>query len=158
MESGTIKTIKAICLIVLGGISVICGVLCYAADTGVFERQSAYGGDAYTGIQNAGAATANNVKCVAQVSALGFGSILLIAGLLLILHGALLLLPQTKSEPTKNTERSSASLSSKSTENQPVNESAGEGHEVDNARSDVQKEELARTEQSETKGPHAPRS
>ena len=41
---------------------------------------SSYGGDAFTGIQNAGAQTSENVKNLAKIVQFGFGSVLLIAG------------------------------------------------------------------------------
>ncbi len=78
------EKIKWILFLVIGCISIVLCIMCFVADTGVFERESAYGGDAYTGIQNAAAITANNVKCVAEIVSTGFGSILLVFGLYLI--------------------------------------------------------------------------
>lgn len=98
MSPEQLKKIKAVFLITIGGIAIICGIVCFLADTGTFERQTSYGGDAYTGIQNAGAITANNVKCVAQLTSLGFGFAFLITGLILISNGILPLL--LKVEPT----------------------------------------------------------
>ena len=43
-----------------------------------------YGGDAYTGIQNAAATTSKNVKELAGIVQFGFGSILLVMGLGLV--------------------------------------------------------------------------
>ena len=40
-----------------------------------------YGGDAFTGIQNAGAQTSENVMELAKIVQFGFGSVLLVAGL-----------------------------------------------------------------------------
>ena len=70
--------VKASGSIIVGIISIILAIVCFASDTGDWEKESTYGGDAYTGIQNAGAVTANNVRCVAQIASFGFGSILLI--------------------------------------------------------------------------------
>lgn len=78
------EKIKWILFLVIGCISIVLCIMCFVADTGVFKRESAYGGDAYTGIQNAAAITANNVKCVAEIVSTGFGSILLVFGLYLI--------------------------------------------------------------------------
>ena len=69
----------------------------YAYDGTEYVRDLAYGGDAYTGMQNASAATARNISDLASmVSGLAFdfafmfdcfGFIMLIAGCLIILSG-----------------------------------------------------------------------
>lgn len=87
---------EAIIYIVIGSLSLILSLICFASDTGTFESLSSYGGDAYTGIQNAGALTANNVRCVARICAFGFGSILLLAGALILSKGVLLLVEGLK--------------------------------------------------------------
>ena len=46
-----------------------------------------YGGDAYTGIQNAAATTSKNVRDLAGIVQFGFGSILLVMGLTLVGFG-----------------------------------------------------------------------
>lgn len=66
-----------------GLLSIIFGIVVYAADTGSWESSYSYGGDAYTGIQNASAQAANNIHELTQLMSLGLGSILLIAGLVL---------------------------------------------------------------------------
>lgn len=106
MNAKQLSMVKPICLIVIGALSVIFSIVCFAADTGAFERQSAYGGDAYTGIQNAGAITANNVKCVAQICSIGFGGVFLLAGLTLLAVGIASLLStvnlERESDASKN--------------------------------------------------------
>lgn len=82
-----IKKILAIAFVVIGLLSVILGLSAYGLDTGYYESSSAYGGDAYTGIQNAAAQTANNVRYVTEAVASVGGSILLVTGLVLILVG-----------------------------------------------------------------------
>lgn len=79
---------KSIVSVVIGALAIILALVCFFSDTGVFERESAYGGDAYTGIQNAGAVTANNVKCAALILSRGFGALLLIIGFVFISQGA----------------------------------------------------------------------
>lgn len=81
------KKILAIAFVVIGLLSVILGLSAYGLDTGYYESSSAYGGDAYTGIQNAAAQTANNVRYVTEAVASVGGSILLVTGLVLILVG-----------------------------------------------------------------------
>ena len=85
-------------LIGIGVLCIIFSILCFVLNletfTGVTISAEKYGGDAYTGIQNAGAATANNVywltDCVVLLSKtvrMGFGFTLLVTGLLVILFG-----------------------------------------------------------------------
>ena len=52
-----------------------------------YESKITYGGDAYTGIQNAAAVTSLNVKKLADIVQYGFGSVLLVMGLALIALG-----------------------------------------------------------------------
>ena len=66
------------------------GIVCFCLDTGVYSNTQTYGGDAYTGIQHAATYTAWNVKDLARIVKIGFGSVLLIAGLTL---GAFVILP-----------------------------------------------------------------
>lgn len=96
MNNKSIKKIEAICKIVIGALSIIFAIIILAADSGVFERQTSYGGDAYTGIQNAGAITANNVKCLAIICSQGFGFILLVGGALITLSGITAFIPMHK--------------------------------------------------------------
>lgn len=70
----------------------IAGILCillsfgvYGSDTGSYESNKSYGGDAYTGIQNASAQAANNVQYLTEAVAFGGGSVMLISGLVLVL-------------------------------------------------------------------------
>ena len=66
-----------------GLLSIIFSFIVYAADTGSWESSYSYGGDAYTGIQNAAAQAANNIQDLARIMRFGMGSVLLIAGLVL---------------------------------------------------------------------------
>lgn len=70
--------------VIIGIVAIVLGVVCFILDVGSYESNIAYGGDAYTGIQNAAAQTANNVMCLAIIAKFGFGSILVVAGLSLI--------------------------------------------------------------------------
>lgn len=69
---------------VIGCISVILSIICFTKDTGDSIWRESYGGDAFTGIQNASAKTGNNVLELAEITRFGFGSILLISGMVLI--------------------------------------------------------------------------
>lgn len=70
--------------VLTGILSMILGIVVWAMPTGGYESSITYGGDAYTGIQNASAQTANNITCLAAIMRTGFGSVLFIAGLIII--------------------------------------------------------------------------
>ena len=65
---------------ILGVVAIVLGIMCFTKDTGDFESNRSYGGDAYTGIQNASAQTARNVKHLAVICSFGFGSVLCVTG------------------------------------------------------------------------------
>ncbi len=75
---------RRILFAIIGSISVILSIVCFCKDVGRESSYSFYGGDAFTGIQQAGAQTSNNVTDLAKVTRFGFGSILLISGMVLI--------------------------------------------------------------------------
>lgn len=80
---------KRICSIigVIGGfISIILGFVVSGMSTGGWESNSTYGGDAYTGIQNAAAQTANNVQDLAEILKTGMSSSLIIFGIAMIAY------------------------------------------------------------------------
>lgn len=78
---------RSIILIVVGIIALGLSVKCFTIDDLDYATKSMYGGDAYTGIQNAAAITSRNVKELASIIQFGFGSILLVMGLGLIGYG-----------------------------------------------------------------------
>ncbi len=77
----------AVLFVLVGLLAVILGFCAFGKDTGYYENSNKYGGDAYTGIQNAAAQTANNVQDLAEATTFGFGSILLVGGIVLVLVG-----------------------------------------------------------------------
>lgn len=80
---------KLICSIIgaIGGfISIILGFVVSGMSTGSWESNSSYGGDAYTGIQNAAAQTANNVQDLAEILKTGMSSALIIFGIAMIAY------------------------------------------------------------------------
>lgn len=62
-------------------------ISCFNADTGDYVSRESYGGDAYTGIQHAAAETGQNVRALAKITSKGFGSVLLISSMKLIVLG-----------------------------------------------------------------------
>ena len=79
-----VQKLRSIVLIVIGVIAIGLSIKCYSIDELDYESESMYGGDAYTGIQNAAAMTSRNVKELASIVQFGFGSVLLIMGLTLV--------------------------------------------------------------------------
>ncbi len=78
---------RAIVLIVIGVIAIGLSIKCFTIDELDYETRSMYGGDAYTGIQNAAAMTSRNVKELAEIVKFGFGSVLFVMGLTLVGFG-----------------------------------------------------------------------
>ena len=81
------KKFFAVLFIVVGLLSIVLSFVAYDSYIGGYESSETYGGDAYPGIQNAAAQTANNVKTLAELVAFSTGSILLVAGLFMIVFG-----------------------------------------------------------------------
>lgn len=71
--------------IVLGLLAIVLGIMVFSQSVGYYEGNSTYGGDAYTGIQNAAAQTANNIKYVGEMIRFALGSLLLVLGLAMLL-------------------------------------------------------------------------
>lgn len=104
------KKILSIGLILIGITAIIFAFLCFNNYFGWYHSTSyisreTYGGDAYTSIQNAAAATANNVKYLAyDVASIGnffvqaMGYSLLIVGLCLLLVGITKAIPAFKKQ------------------------------------------------------------
>lgn len=67
--------------IIIGVISIIFSIDCFTFSDLDFELSKSYGGDAYTGIQQACAKTSENLSSLTYRVQYGFGAILLIAGL-----------------------------------------------------------------------------
>ena len=92
---GKSKRVTGFFLLVAAIVSVIFGIVCFnsypSLDTTKYVKYEYYGGDAYTGIQNAAADTANNVQANVEtvkdnyyLIARGFGFALIIAGIVLL--------------------------------------------------------------------------
>ncbi len=67
-----------------GVLAVILAFVCFGKYEGYIESSKSYGGDAYTGIQNASAQAANNTYHLAEITKFAGGSILLVIGLISI--------------------------------------------------------------------------
>ncbi len=79
-----VQKLRSIVLMVIGIVAIGLSIKCYTIDEMDYESRSMYGGDAYTGIQNAAAATSKNVKELAEIVQFGFGSVLLVMGMTLV--------------------------------------------------------------------------
>lgn len=80
----TLQQTKTVLLAIVGIVSIILSICCFSMDAGEKESNSFYGGDAYTGMQQASAATARNVQSLSKIARFGFGSTLFICGASLI--------------------------------------------------------------------------
>lgn len=90
---------RSIFFTIVGALSIILSIVCFTKEISSGALHSYYGGDAYTGIQNAAADTSKNVVELSKIAKTGFGSILLIAGLAFVGFG--LTTPVLKVEETK---------------------------------------------------------
>ena len=62
--------------IVAGAYSIIMSLQVNGAETGYWESSMTYGGDAYTGIQNAAAQSANNIIYLGDMIQIGLAALL----------------------------------------------------------------------------------
>ena len=72
---------------IIGIASVVLSIICFNMDDGYYVSEKTYGGDAYTGIQNASAQTGQNIQKQTKINRFGFGAILMVGGLTLIALG-----------------------------------------------------------------------
>ena len=79
----------------LGIVAIILAIVIFTMDIGSYESNEYYGGDAYTGIQQAAAQTANNVQEVGKMLRFGIGSIVMLHGLVLLLGSLCIKAPET---------------------------------------------------------------
>lgn len=93
---------RSIVFTVVGAVSFFLSIVCFTQEVSSGASHSYYGGDAYTGIQNAAADTSKNVVELSKIAKTGFGSILLVAGLAFIGFG--LTTPVVKVTETKEEE------------------------------------------------------
>ncbi len=106
------KKISSIAGTVFGFISIILGSTVSNMSIGGHESNITYGGDAYTGMQNAAAQTANNVQCLADIVRSGLSGILIILGWAMICYFTLKfmsIIEENKNNPIEaknNTEES----------------------------------------------------
>ena len=97
-NKGLLKLIACIIGIVSGLLSAVLGLITYGMSTGSYESSLSYGGDAYTGIQNAAAQSANNMLYASEIIRFGFGSLLLVLGLFIIALFAFLLFKDNRAK------------------------------------------------------------
>lgn len=78
------RYVRSILLAIIGVWSIVTGIQFYNKDVSISILPKEYGGDAYTGIQNATAATANAVSFQSEIVAQGIGSIMIFGGMVLV--------------------------------------------------------------------------
>ena len=78
---------KKLVFVIIGIIAIVLAIICATASVGYYESSKTYGGDAYTGIQQAAAQTANNVQYLAEIVRFGFSAVLAVTGLISMAYG-----------------------------------------------------------------------
>lgn len=96
------KKFFTVLLLATGILSIILSVYSFNSLIGASVSQKVYGGDAYTGIQNAASQTANNVREMAEMMSFSFGSILLVGGLTLIFSSCNMLISYAQQSSAEN--------------------------------------------------------
>ena len=102
------KRISSYIFIGIGVLSIILGIISYSKDPGGYEKNIAYGGDSYIGIQDGVAQTANNVKYLTGVTAFGFGSVLTVGGVFMLVFGIKTLFAARNQETNCDKEKETA--------------------------------------------------
>ena len=95
MKKGVAEKILAIGITLVGVAAIVFGILCWSywnsySYYGISVRYETYGGDAYTGIQNAAADTANNIKALIGLIGSSTSTLINYMGYLIFTIGALL--------------------------------------------------------------------
>ncbi len=80
------KKIINIIGILSGILSMVFGFICLSNRVGTYVIDKSYGGDAYTGIQNAVADTANNIQTLSENLIFGFGALLIVIGIAILCY------------------------------------------------------------------------
>ena len=108
-DKNLVKIILDAALVLVGITSIVFSIICFTYNgyfpyTGYVAKET-YGGDAYTGIQNAAAATANYVSAlntsletISEAMMLGLGFCLMVAGTLIVVLGLKGLLVKDKAK------------------------------------------------------------
>lgn len=78
------KYIRSVIFVLAGALSIFCGVSVGDLPIGEIVEFKEYGGDAYSGIQQAGAHTALNIVYLAKILKEGLSGILYVGGITLI--------------------------------------------------------------------------
>lgn len=81
------RALRNTLLIVGGIISIFLGISEMQRETGDIVLKERYGGDAFTGIQNAAAQASENTFRLSCINKYGFGAILIVGGIALIAFG-----------------------------------------------------------------------
>lgn len=78
---------KKITFSIIGVVGIILAIVCLLQDVGKVAEIQYFGGDAYTGMQQASAYTANNVLALTKLVKVGFSSLLVLLSLLSFGYG-----------------------------------------------------------------------
>lgn len=78
------RYIKSLIFVVAALCSFYFSHKCFDECAGSYVSEKTYGGDAYTGIQNAAAIAAKNAADVAEIGQKGFGYFFIVSGIILL--------------------------------------------------------------------------
>ena len=100
MNRSVVRKIAGALFILAGLIALWFAISLFKMDEGSFPQNLSYGGDAYTGMQNAAASAARNVKWLYELVAKGFGAILLVLSFAMFGFGVKSFAPVPVSAPS----------------------------------------------------------
>jgi hypothetical protein len=95
------KTLRTILLCFIGTSSIALGIYCFSFNTGEFIMDHMYGGDAFTGMQNASATAARNLLSMSKIIQFGLSSLLIVGGAMIVVLG----IPKKKDKVANSTEQ-----------------------------------------------------
>lgn len=95
------KTLRTILLCFIGASSIALGIYCFSFNTGEFIMDNIYGGDAFTGMQNASATAARNLLSMSRIIQFGLSSLLIVGGALIVVLG----IPKKNDKGSNSTEQ-----------------------------------------------------
>lgn len=107
-----------------GVFSIIMSFVVLGKETGYYVSNSSYGGDAYTGIQNAAAETANNVIYLGDMIQLGLFAVLFAFGLACAAHFGKQVFAEWNEEKAAKTGKAASVVEVPAAEDAPVEEAA----------------------------------
>ena len=142
--------------IILGVVTIVLAVIVLCKGVGYYESNVSYGGDAYTGIQNAAAQAANNVMYVGEMIRFALGAQMLVMGLAMVLGSLCIRIEEAVqiTEPEQKTEPQQAEEPEQEVEPEQVDE--GQEEAEPEQENEPQQEAKPKQEEEPEQAPVAP--